>query len=60
MLQREQTPEEVGILSKGTASRPMMCGEPAGKPWSCDGEENTRNKAGIAQIWYDYEKDRKA
>ena len=32
MLQREQTLEEVGILSKGTASTPMMCGEPAGKP----------------------------
>ena len=28
-----------------------MCGKPAGKPWSGDGEENSRNKVGIAQIW---------
>ena len=59
MPQREQSLEEVGSLSKGTASTPMMCGEPAGKPWSCEGEENSRNKAGIAQIWYDREKARR-
>ena len=56
MIQREQTLEEVRILSKGTASTPMMRGEPAGKPWSWDGEENSRNEVGIAQIRNDYEK----
>lgn len=39
MIQRERTLEEIGIVSKGTASTLKMCGEPAGKPWSCDGEE---------------------
>ena len=48
MLQLEQSPKEVGILSKGTASTPMMCGGPAGKPWSCDGKEKAwrRSRSG--------------
>ena len=59
MIQREQTLEEVRILSKGTASTPMMCGEPAGKPWSCDGEESSRKRVGNAQIWNDREENRR-
>ena len=59
MIRREQTLKEVGTLSKGAVSTPMMCGGLAGKPWSCDGEESFRKEAGIAEIWYVYEKDRK-
>ena len=36
-----------------------MCEEPAGKPWSCDGEGNSKIKAGTAPIWCGYEMNRR-